>query len=82
VPAAAAPALQAAQLADPARVAAVMESAQRLGADLVEDIRERPAFLDQEREKTAVAERMKHLVISRKDEWPFEYAYRRKIGRL
>ncbi len=73
---------QTAQLADPARVAAVMESAQRLGADLVADIRERPAFLDQEREKTAFAERMKHLVISRKDEWPFEYAYWRKTGRL
>jgi len=73
---------QAAQLSDSEHKAACLEAASRLGVDLVEDMRERPALLDQEPERTAFAQRMKQLVTARKDEWPFEYAYWQKTGRL
>ena len=72
----------AAQIYDPEQKVACLEAAAHLGVDLVEDVRERPALVDQVEERAAFAERMKHLVIVQKDEWPFEYAFWVKQNRL
>ena len=53
-----------------------------LGARLVEAIRARAAFPDQENERHAFFQRMKELVGFRKDEWPYEYKYWKSLGRL
>ena len=53
-----------------------------LGARLVEAIRTRAAFPEQEKERHAFFQRMKELIGFRKDEWPYEYEYWKSHGRL
>jgi multimeric flavodoxin WrbA len=53
-----------------------------LGARLVEAIRRRQTFADQEPERTAVFDEMKALVTLRREEWPHEYQYWKSRGRI
>ena len=59
-----------------------LQAAAELGLRLVEAIRVKKEYPEQEPEKTAFYERMKQLMIMRKDEWPFEYKYWVKMIRL
>jgi len=53
-----------------------------LGARLVEAIRTRAAFPDQDNEHAAFFQRMRELVSFRKDEWPYEFNYWKSHGRI
>jgi multimeric flavodoxin WrbA len=53
-----------------------------LGARMVEAIRRRQTFADQESERAAFFNRMKSLIAMRKEEWPHEYRYWKSLGRL
>jgi multimeric flavodoxin WrbA len=53
-----------------------------LGARLVEAIRTRAKFPEQDNERAAFSRRMKELVGFRKDEWPYEYNYWKSHGRI
>lgn len=59
-----------------------VESAAALGARLVAAARSRQTFPEQEPERKAFYELMKQLVVSRREEWPYEYEYWRSAGRL
>lgn len=53
----------------------LLAAAQALGAALVEAIRTKQAFPEQDEEHRAIQERMRQLVTMQKDHWPFEYEY-------
>lgn len=53
--------------------APVIKAAGGLGARLVDAIRRKATFPEQEAERRAFAGRMESLVMMRQDEWPFEY---------
>jgi len=53
-----------------------------LGARLAEAIHRRPTFADQESERAAFFNRMKALIVMRKEEWPHEYRYWKSLGRI
>ena len=53
-----------------------------LGARMVEAIRRRQTFADQESERAAFFDRMKVLITMRKEEWPHEYRYWKSLGRI
>jgi multimeric flavodoxin WrbA len=73
--------VRAVELKNPDRVNAALEAAARLGAELAEDVREQPAFPEQDEERSLIAERMERFVTSLRDDWPFVYAYRRRTTR-
>jgi multimeric flavodoxin WrbA len=72
----------AADLADPARRQEAFTAAANLGRTLVEAIRQRRTFPQQETQRSAFRERMKALVLFRKDEWPYEYQHWKSKGWL
>jgi multimeric flavodoxin WrbA len=53
----------------------LLDAAEALGHALVDAIRTQQVFPEQAEERRAIAERMRDLVIMRKDHWPFEYEY-------
>ncbi|OPZ87241.1 MAG: NAD(P)H dehydrogenase (quinone) [bacterium ADurb.Bin429] len=53
----------------------LLNAAEALGYALVEAIRAKQAFPDQDEEHRQIRERMQTLVTMRKDHWPFEYEY-------
>lgn len=53
----------------------LLTAAQALGAALVEAIRTKQAFPEQDTEHQAIQERMRQLVTMQRDHWPFEYEY-------
>jgi multimeric flavodoxin WrbA len=55
--------------------AGVREQAQSLGEALVQSWQERRIDPQQEREMAAFRERMRQLVVWKKEEWPYEYGY-------
>jgi multimeric flavodoxin WrbA len=63
------------QLANPETREEAFANAAALGMALVEAIRTRQVFPEQEDERQMIRERMRQLVHMRKDQWPFEYAY-------
>ncbi len=52
-----------------------LEKAAVLGKQLVEAISTRQSFPEQAAERQAMIERMKHLITSQKERWPYEYEY-------
>jgi hypothetical protein len=70
------------QLADDTARGQKFDMAADLGRRLVEAIRRRRTFPEQEAERRAFTERMKHLVIARREEWPFEYENWKSRGLL
>ena len=73
---------QVGQLIDGATRAGCLESAARLGKNLVEAIAKKKTFKGQVKEKQAFAGRMKALVSARQEDWPFEYKLWKSLGRL
>jgi multimeric flavodoxin WrbA len=69
-------------MADPARRQQVLAAAANLGKALVDAIRTRPTFADQQPERDAFFQRMKGLVQFRKDDWPYEYQHWQSKGWL
>ena len=70
------------QLADATAAAEVLQDARGLGGRLAEAARIKLTVPGQADERRAFAERMRHLVTSMKDVWPYEYEYWRARGRL
>jgi len=66
------------RLADDRAREGCFQAARELGRRLVQSIRNREVFPDQQPEKEAFRERMRRLVETNKDEWTFEYEYRQK----
>jgi multimeric flavodoxin WrbA len=62
--------------------AEILENAQALGRKLVHDWQKQIVPPDIEQGKARFMERMRQLMLYRKDEWPFEYEYWKKTGRL
>jgi multimeric flavodoxin WrbA len=60
----------------------ILESASALGRKLVHDWQKRILPPDIKHRKDQFSERMRQLMMYRKDEWPFEYEYWKKTGRL
>jgi hypothetical protein len=54
----------------------------RLGRDLVASWQEKAVRPEVELQMNAFKERMKNLIIYRREEWPFEYEYWRKFRGL
>jgi multimeric flavodoxin WrbA len=70
------------QFADPAARAAIMEAAGKLGTGLVDAIYRKVKFPQQTDDRREFYERMKMLVTMRREEWPYEYEYWEKKGRV
>lgn len=70
------------QLADKSARPQKLEEARSLGARLVDAIRIKAAFPDQKEARRAFYERMKQLISTQKDDWPYEYQYWKSLGRL
>lgn len=66
---------QARELFDPRAKVERLAAAADLGEELVDAIRLRKQYPAQESERRGFAERMKTLVTTRKDEWPYEYEH-------
>lgn len=62
--------------------AEILENAKTLGRKLVHDWQNRILPPDIEHRRTRFMERMRRLMIYRKDEWPFEYEYWKKMRKL
>ena len=62
--------------------AEILENARALGRKLVHDWQKQIGPPDIEQRKARFMERMRRLMLYRKDEWPFEYEYWQKMGRL
>jgi len=69
-------------LADPGERQGALDSAAKLGRDLVNAVREQKKFPDQDQEREAFFARMKALVTARGKEWPYEYKHWQKQGWL
>ena len=63
------------ELGDDAKRDRALRAAADLGRKFVQAIESRQTFPDQVEERAAFRERMRQLVLSRKDEWPYEYEY-------
>jgi multimeric flavodoxin WrbA len=59
-----------------------LKAAARLGARLVEAIRDKKTYRGQVAVQRAFYERMKMLVTMRKDDWAYEHEYWKSLGRL
>ncbi|MGQ9731725.1 MAG: flavodoxin family protein [Candidatus Zipacnadales bacterium] len=70
------------ELLDPGASAQTMVRAKALGKKLVATAESGKTFPDQQTERDAFFERMKQLVLHRREEWPYEYEYWRSQGRL
>jgi len=70
------------QFADPSARAPLMEAAGRLGTRLVDAIYRKTKFPDQESDRREFYDRMKMLITMRREEWPYEYEYWQKKGRV
>mgnify|MGYP001164243381 FL=1 len=70
------------RLADDCAREGCFEAARQLGVRMVEAIRGKETFPDQQAEKDAFHDRMSRLVRSRKDEWPFEHEHWQSQGWL
>lgn len=62
--------------------AEILENAKALGRKLVHDWQNRILPPDIEDHRARFMERMRRLMIYRKDEWPFEYEYWKKMRKL
>lgn len=65
--------VEARQLLDPTSAAKLLDQAAALGRRLVQAAADDVRFPEQEAEIQAAAERMRQLVLSRADHWPYEY---------
>jgi hypothetical protein len=54
---------------------AVRERALRLGEDLVQAWREQRADIDMDQQMVAFRERMRQLIVWKREDWPYEYSY-------
>jgi multimeric flavodoxin WrbA len=63
------------QMADETARSTVFIQAEELGTRLLNAIRNREQFPEQDEERKAFFERMKTLINLRKNEWPYEYEY-------
>jgi len=70
------------QFADPSAREPVFEASGRLGTRLADSIYRKAKFPDQESDRRDFYDRMKMLVTMRREEWPYEYEYWRKKGRV
>lgn len=70
----------AAALANPASRAAALAPAAKLGEMLVDAIRQKRTYPEQAGERKAFFERMKAVVMHRKDDWPYEREHWKKQG--
>lgn len=69
-------------VAIPGSMDAAEAEARKLGQTMVEAIREKRAYPDQEASHCEIRARFKRLVTLNKDAWPHEYAHWRKMGWL
>jgi hypothetical protein len=70
------------QLLEPGARGERLAVAADLGERLVEAIRTRARYPEQEPERQAFHARLRQLVLQSKDQWPYEYEYWLRAGRL
>jgi multimeric flavodoxin WrbA len=73
---------EALRLFDDTMRAEVLQSAEKLGAQLVAAARDQLPMPDQQVEREAFYQRMKDLMARQRERWPYEYEYWRARGRL
>jgi len=73
---------RAGELKDDDRRGEALDRGRELGGRLVEAAAEGRQYPEQEQEHTQFAERMKKLILARKDDWTYEYEYWKSQGRL